>query len=343
MSVDALISDADSAAARGSARNQESVEPRAVTGLPVLPLVAILLSTFDGALYLDDQLHSYTAQTHGNWCLYWRDDGSSDRSVALVEDYAAGPGLGRCIRQQQPGHLGAAGSFLALLATAVVGPAEFFAFSDQDDVWSPQKLARGLAALRRIPFATPALYFCARTLTDQSLTPLGHAPLPRRALGFPAALTQNVAPGCCMIMNRAAATLIDQSPAPDGTWHDWWSYIVVAASDGVIIAGTTPDVLYRQHAGNHVGESLALWHRGVSAMRRGPMSFLQVFWRHVIAIRNWDGPLSEQTRAHLAIIEAARYGGLLARIKALRIPGLVRQTGLQTQIFRLWVLLGEKR
>lgn len=304
------------------------------------PLVAVLLSTYDGARYLGEQLGSYTAQTHGNWRLYWRDDGSSDESAALVEAFAIGPGYGRCVPCECAGRLGAAGSFLTLLAMAVAGPADYFAFSDQDDVWLPDKLAHGVAALHPVPLSRPALYFCSRTLADASLALLGQPPHPRRAPGFPAALIQNLAPGCCIIMNRTAAMLIDQSPVPDGTWHDWWSYIVVAASDGVIIAGESSDILYRQHGGNIVGESLILRRRGVRALLRGRASFLALFWRHVAAIRAWDESLPEQTRRRLAIIEGARHGGLMARIGALRVPGLVRQSRLETLVFRLWFLWG---
>jgi glycosyltransferase involved in cell wall biosynthesis len=111
-----------------------------------LPQVAILLATFDGARYLNEQLRGYLAQTHDQWCLYWRDDGSSDESASLVEAFAAGQGYGRCRRHTDAGCLRATGSFLALLRLAVAGSAEFFAFSDQDDVWSPHKLSNADAA-----------------------------------------------------------------------------------------------------------------------------------------------------------------------------------------------------
>jgi hypothetical protein len=127
-----------------------------------------------------------------------------------------------------------------------------------------------------------------------------------------------------MMLNRAAAKLIGKSPVPEDTWHDWWSYIVVAACDGMIITNQSPDILYRQHGRNLVGETLSLWSRAVGALRA------------------WDGPMSEQTRTHLAIIEGARHGGLHARIRALLVPGLVRQTWLETQVFRLWFLWGSR-
>src|SRR3954454_8787203 len=100
-------------------------------------LVAILLSTFNGRKFINQQLYSYLSQTWHDWHLYWRDDGSTDESVGRINAFAAGAGHGRCIHDEQDAHLGASGSFFALLRTALTGKAMFFAFSDQDDVWLP--------------------------------------------------------------------------------------------------------------------------------------------------------------------------------------------------------------
>ena len=123
------------------------------------PGVAILLSTFNGEQYLAEQLASFTAQTHANWQLYWRDDGSSDGTDRQVDIFAASEGAGRCINHPEGGHMRATGSFLALLRLALTGPARFFAFSDQDDVWLPEKLSHGVAALTDLPQGRPGLYF----------------------------------------------------------------------------------------------------------------------------------------------------------------------------------------
>jgi hypothetical protein len=302
--------------------------------------VAILLSTFNGEQYLGEQLRSYTAQTHANWLLYWRDDGSTDSSSAVMAGFASGPGKGRCIQLPEDGQLRATASFLALLRTALRGDAAFFAFSDQDDVWLPEKLEHAVAALGQVPADRQALYFCGRTLVDASLQPIGQAPVLRRPPGFPAALTQNVIPGCCMILNRAAAELIDAAQAPDRTWHDWWCYLVVSAGGGLVIRGDSPDILYRQHAGNLVGEPLRFWRRTAAALRRGRNPFISLFWRHVAALRARPGLLSDRTYTTLETIVDASRGGLLARARALFIPGFVRQTWLETLVFRLWFLLG---
>jgi glycosyltransferase involved in cell wall biosynthesis len=153
--------------------------------------------------------------------LYWRDDGSTDQSPAIVAEFAQRVGKGRCSHAPEDGQLRSTGSFLALLHTALRDEADYFAFSDQDDVWLPEKLAHAVAALAEEAADRPALYFCDRTLVDESLRSIGRPPRLRRPPGFPAALTQNIIPGCCMVLNRAAAELIDATVAPAPTWHDW--------------------------------------------------------------------------------------------------------------------------
>jgi glycosyltransferase involved in cell wall biosynthesis len=304
------------------------------------PCVAILLSTFNGERFLSEQLRSYKAQTHSNWRLYWRDDGSTDGSAALMAAFATGPGRGRSIHLQANGQMRPTGSFLSLLRAALLGEAAYFAFSDQDDVWLPDKIAHAVAALEQVAAHRPALYFCARALVDSTLRPIGKAPVLRRPPGFPAALTQNVIPGCCMILNRAAAELVDAAEPPEKTWHDWWSYLVVSAGDGVVIRGQSQDILYRQHDHNLVGEPLRFWRRTAAAARRGRDPFIGLFWRHVAALQARPGLLTERTRAVLATIVNASRGGIVARARVLFLPGFVRQTWLETLVFRLWFLLG---
>ena len=67
---------------------------------------------------------------------------------------------------------------------------------------------------------------------------------------------------------------------------------------------------------------------------------MTVFWRHVAALRASPGLLPEATDMLLMTIDRASRGGFVARLRALRIPGFVRQTRLETLVFRLWFLLG---
>jgi glycosyltransferase involved in cell wall biosynthesis len=83
---------------------------------PPIPRVALLLSTFNGEQYLLDQLESLHRQTHEHWVLYWRDDGSADRTRDVMGDFAQRVGQGRCVEITEPrARLGAAASYHALL------------------------------------------------------------------------------------------------------------------------------------------------------------------------------------------------------------------------------------
>lgn len=298
--------------------------------------VAVLLSTRNGARFLPAQLDSLLGQTYADWRLHWRDDGSDDATPALMEAFVHGAGAGRLVAHPG-GQLGVTESFLTLLRTA---DADIVAFADQDDVWLPEKLARGVAALGAVPAEAPALYCARQVLVDCGLRRLGLSHALRRPPGFPTALTQNIATGCTVMLNRAAARLVAGSRAPSSTLHDWWCYLVVAAAGGRLIMDETPVVLYRQHPGNLVGAPRSLTRRAVAAMRRGPGVFMAVLRHHVAGLREQPHLLSPEAARALDEIDAALRSGPARRLAALRLPGLYRQTWQETLLFRIWFMVG---
>jgi len=326
---------------RGGPRPGEMPRSRVQT-LPRTGLrsVAILLSTYNGEAYLPAQLHSFLAQTHHDWMLYWRDDGSVDRSADLVRDFGSEMGDRQCVSPAGGGHQHITRSFFSLLRAARKEAAAYFAFSDQDDVWLPEKLERGIALLESVPSDKPALYCAQRIIVNSRLMRTGEPGPLRREPGFPAALTQNIAPGCTMMLNRAAADLILSSDPPDAVWHDWWCYVVVAAAGGRILADSDATVLYRQHGRNHVGEARSWWRRGIAALRRGPGPYMRLLRQHVATLQARPDLLPEHTHRQLAVIVRGLNGGVVPRLRALRLPGFVRQTWLETLVFRVWFMIG---
>jgi glycosyltransferase involved in cell wall biosynthesis len=103
------------------------------------PHVALLLATKNGARYLDEQLCSYIAQTFENWSLHVSDDGSSDDTIDVIKRFATTSGRVRTLCEGP--HLGHAQNFLSLARNSSI-VADYFAFSDQDDIWYPDKLER---------------------------------------------------------------------------------------------------------------------------------------------------------------------------------------------------------
>ena len=215
--------------------------------------IAILLSTWNGATFLPEQLASFLRLSGPEWRLYWRDDGSDDRSADIVRAFADGPGAGLVIeRNDNRGRVGITASFLTLLRLAPEGAV--VAFADQDDVWLPEKLARGVDALGRVQNGTPALYCARQSLVNATLRPIKLSATISEPPGFPQALTQNIATGCTVMLNPDAVRLIAASREPPATLHDWWAYLVVTAAGGRVLIDDEPTVLYRQHGGNAVGE-----------------------------------------------------------------------------------------
>ncbi len=229
--------------------------------------VTILLGLYNGASFLADQLDSIAAQTHANWALIASDDGSTDRTRAILHDFAARHPLHTVVCCDGPGQ-GFARNYLSMLRGLSAAPG-WVAFADQDDVWFPDRLSRGLVALAEV--AGPAV-FCSRTwITSSGLETLHVSARPRRPLGFRNALVQNVVAGNTILLNPAAAALLVAAAAEADTVaaHDWWVYQLVTGAGGRIVHDDNPSVYYRQHD-NLMGANTDLagrWHRLIKLIR----------------------------------------------------------------------------
>ena len=303
------------------------------------PRVAILLSTYQGERFLIPQLHSLLSQTHRDWVLYWRDDGSRDNTRRVMRDFLSRLGPDRSVALEDNARLGATESFMRLLRRAHADGNPVLAFADQDDVWLPEKLARGVQALEGVPDGVPALYFARQVLVDAGLRRIALSYPVRRPPGFPACLTQNLATGCTVLMNRTAMGLVAGSTAPASGLHDWWSYIVVSARGGRLLADHEPTVLYRQHDSNTIGAPGSHWRRAIAALRRGPEPYLRLLRGYVAALSDHPELLSQPARAQLARIAWSLEGGAMRRLRVLAMPDFRRQTWHETLLFRIWFLL----
>jgi len=305
--------------------------------------VAILLATLNGAAFLPEQLDSFVAQEHRRWTLFWRDDGSTDATPEIMAAFITRVGAERCVRVAGAAtRLGVLDSFMTLLRVAGpgIGERDAIAFADQDDVWLPQKLSRGVAALAAGPPARPALYFTRQILVDARLRRLGLSAPIKVNPGFPASLTQNLASGCTIMMNRAAAVLVADSRPPPASLHDWWSYILVSAAGGRMAPDPEPSVLYRQHGGNAIGAASSRARRAIAAIRRGPRPFMRDFRAHLASLTEHPEKLSAAAASDLAVLRRAASGRMAERMEGLRLPGLKRNHWSEGLLFRLWFLIG---
>ncbi|GAA5180668.1 glycosyltransferase family 2 protein [Niveibacterium umoris] len=293
---------------------------------PVEPSVAILMATFNGAAYIDQQLASIAAQSYGGWTLWVSDDGSSDDTLLRLRSFAGVRADGQVVVRQGPA-AGVVANFLSLLQLAEIDAA-YYAYADQDDVWHADKLARALAWLDQQDPEVPALY-CSRTvLVDADDRVIGESPRFGRAPTFANALVQNIAGGNTMVFNRAARRLLsltDNEAAP--VLHDWWVYLVVSACKGTVFFDPKPTLRYRQHGANLIGSNVG-WRARLTRISKA-LGGRTTQWndRNIAALAPLRGSMSESALATLDKFERARRAaGVLRRLAGLRRSAVYRQS-----------------
>jgi glycosyltransferase involved in cell wall biosynthesis len=223
-----------------------------------LPLVCVLLATYNGAKYLREQIDSVLAQDYPAVEILARDDGSSDGTVEILEEYAQRePQRVRLVRDGVKSG-SAKGNFLRLLAAS---GAAYVCLCDQDDVWLPGKVSASLQAMRELEARhgkdTPLLVFSDLRVVDEQLREL-YPSYWRQERVDPSAihrlrstLGQNVLTGCTAMLNRPLVKLALDMPE-ETPMHDRW-IALLATTLGHSAFLTEATVLYRQHGGNVVG------------------------------------------------------------------------------------------
>lgn len=209
--------------------------------------IVVLLSTYNGEKYLQDQVESLLGQRNSNFDLFIRDDGSTDSTAIMLEKYRSHAK----IHIECGENMGFAQSFLRMLKD-VVFKYDYIMFSDQDDVWEEEKVAAFATYMDKVDQSSPVLYFCGYEVVNHSLEHIGFSKNPR-VIGFESALVQNIVTGCTCGMNSAAARMIvGKLPNPEIKLHDWWAYLVVS-SFGKVYFDNSVMIKYRQHEGNAIG------------------------------------------------------------------------------------------
>lgn len=289
------------------------------------PKVAILLCTFQGQHYLSEQLDSFAAQTHSNWEVWTSDDRSQDRTHVILGIYKSKWDPGKLNVRVGPSD-GFAANFLSLTCGTNTD-AEYFAYSDQDDIWEPDKLERAVNWLNTVPRNIPALY-CSRTrLVDADNNDIGLSRLFAKPPSFANALIQSLGGGNTMVFNNATRELLRKAGETVAiVSHDWWAYMVVTGCGGRVYYDDYPSLRYRQHENNLVGTNTTLaarFHRARAAWRGLFKHWMDV---NINAITRLKDHLTPENRETLDQFIRARNGGLISRLIALKRSGVYRQS-----------------
>ena len=207
-------------------------------------LVSVVLGTYNGAAYLEDQLRSVQAQTWTNLEIIAIDDGSTDRTVGILREYAARDSRIKVIINEQ--NLGFVRNFEKGCS---LSKGRWIALCDQDDYWLPEKVEKMVHAIGDYP-----MIYCDSDLCGPDLQPMG-----TKISDLVHYQSFDDCRQLCVFSRMYGhATLITRSlfdkasPFRKEVPHDGWLAYHATLYGGVKYL---PEVLvkYRQHAGNVFG------------------------------------------------------------------------------------------
>lgn len=223
------------------------------------PVVDILMSTYNGEKYIEEQINSLLAQSYTNWQLIIRDDYSTDNTSQIIDIFQKKYPQKIFVIKDNLKNLGVTQSFFVLMQNS---KADYLMFCDQDDVWLPDKIKLTLEEILKLEknkqlISHPALVFSDLKVVNESLKPITDSFWrimsinPNNAKQINKIIVRNSVTGCTMMINKPLKNLIEEIPQT-ALIHDWW-ITLTACLFAQISYINKPTILYRQHNNNVMG------------------------------------------------------------------------------------------
>lgn len=220
--------------------------------------VAIVMTTYNGGLYVSEQIDSILASTYQDFELFIYDDGSTDDTMSILRRYEEQNPSKLHVFQNET-NLGVTINFLQALKRTTM---DYVMFCDQDDVWKPNKIALTLKRMRhmegQLGKCIPMAVFTDAVVVDRQLKVLHNSffcsnHLNPRKTDLAHILMENKLIGCTVMVNQCLRRILNGSRLPsEARFHDWW-IALIAASMGKIGYVNEGTLYYRQHEKNVVG------------------------------------------------------------------------------------------
>lgn len=216
-------------------------------------MVSVAITTYNGAKYLREQLDSIYAQTLPPEEVIVCDDGSTDTTISILEEYHRTKGL---IYSINPHNVGYSANFFQAISLC---KGDYVALSDQDDVWFPTKLEESISALSQIQGA--GVISSQAQDTDASLNPLpikeswGIAKEDQSV--YASLISSRYSQGCTLMLNRAFINLFLPIVSANIRVFAQYPYDAIIGMIAVSIATKhnipKPLMYYRRHDANVSG------------------------------------------------------------------------------------------
>ena len=288
--------------------------------------VAIVLGFYEGYEFINRQLQSIFNQTHQEFIIFVTDDNSKDKfSLDKLNINESNKKKIRIkIRNK---NIGYAQNFLNALVS-IDGHFDYYAFSDQDDIWHREKLEKAINSLEEYPYDQPNLYGSRTELIGaREEIKLGKSIEFKKSPSFQNAITQNIFGGNTMVFNRNAFDLICSCNINQKIIaHDWWCYQIISGAGGNVFYDKNIYLKYRQHNNNLIGSNITLKDKWMRFCKVVNSNFKIQNDYNLKAIINNQNLLIKSNRITLNNFIKARKSSFLGRIFYFLKSGVYRQT-----------------
>ncbi|HBE9080904.1 glycosyltransferase family 2 protein [Serratia fonticola] len=225
--------------------------------------IEVILASYNGCNYIREQIFSILSnfdKLNDFECkLLVSDDGSTDSTVEIIEDLKKSDDRIFLVNKNKKG--GVKLNFACLINAS---NADYVFFSDQDDLWLPDKISLFIERFNEVElnFNGPILVHSDLTVTNKNLSPINASMFEyqniNKSPSFSELIVSNSITGCVMACNRELISILKSCKIKDSIMHDWYAGLCASAF-GVISFVDQPLILYRQHGANQVGaKSFAL-------------------------------------------------------------------------------------
>jgi rhamnosyltransferase len=262
------------------------------------PKVAVLMAVYNGGEWINSQIASVVSQLNCEIHVYIRDDGSDDKSIKEIK------GLNRddliTILRHDGVCTGSAGSnFFKILNYVDCDQYDYISFSDQDDIWFPEKLSSAVELMSRTNssgYSSNLIAFDNFKSKSWIVDKISN----QKKLDY---LFQGASAGCTYLLKSDAANLIkkvlakDLNEFPKGYSHDWVLYAICRSFGLRWVHDNRSFVAYRQHSKNVFGAKPGL----SGLLSKLKMANSGWYKKHVLFLRKYMSGNNEELRVFSAI------------------------------------------
>lgn len=211
------------------------------------PSVCVMLATFNGEKFLNEQILSIRSQKQSNVKIYYNDDSSTDRSIEIINQYTDIVSIGTATK-----HGIGALNFYSLIAN-VPENYDFYAFCDQDDIWFPNKLSNGVQQLK----SKGCDLYSSNLIAYDFLKKIKIVTRNTNQTTHDY-LYQSLSAGCTYIFTKKLFLEVRKVVKEYGienlrVSHDWLVYGIARKHRMQCMVDEVPNLIYRQHKKNETG------------------------------------------------------------------------------------------